>query len=75
MVWRARVPVCWPHSNPEQCRCTTSWGRVRQVASTSFNKLLNRLLAVRVDMQQKIFAYFTAFQVTCRPSHPTKLWR
>lgn len=34
-----------------------------QVASTSFNKLLNRLLAVKVDMQQKIFSYFTAFQV------------
>ncbi len=34
-----------------------------QVANTSFCKLLNRLLAVKVDMQCQIFDYFTAFQV------------
>lgn len=42
------------------------------MANTSFCKLLNRLLAVKVDMQRKVFDYFTAFQVCLdlEPSDP-----
>ena len=34
-----------------------------QVPTASFNKLMNRLLGVRIEFQRKIFDYFTALQV------------
>ena len=45
------------------------------MANTSFCKLLNRLLAVKVDMQRQIFDYFTAFQVCLGSRHAgLSLW-
>ena len=41
-----------------------------QGPNAGFSKLMNRLLGVHVDMQRKIFDYFTALQVLiqCSPS-------
>ena len=41
-----------------------------QGPNAGFSKLMNRLLGVHVDMQRKIFDYFTALQVMiqCSPS-------
>ena len=35
-----------------------------QGPNAGFSKLMNRLLGVHVDMQRKIFDYFTALQVS-----------
>lgn len=40
-----------------------------QGPNAGFSKLMNRLLGVHVDMQRKIFDYFTALQVGLAPRH------
>ena len=47
-----------------------NWHVPVQKPNASFTKFLNRLLGVDVDMQRKIFDYFTAFHVR-DPCHST----
>ena len=44
------------------CTCSGASSAL-QGPNAGFSKLMNRLLGVHVDMQRKIFDYFTALQV------------
>lgn len=41
-----------------------------QGSNAGFSKLMNRLLGVHVDMQRKIFDYFTALQASMALGYP-----